>query len=1339
MKTSAYLLILLAGIAAWAAPARDISFEHIGVDRGLSNSTVNAIAQDAAGYLWVATPDGLNRYDGDRIKVYRGFADTDSSVTRNDIRAAATAPDGSLWAATGGAIWHYDALHDDFDRFSGPQGAIIRYILPGEHDFYVATGSGIYSFNPGDGTFTFCKGAPREVVYSLCRFKGSIYAGTAAGIYRHTGADDGWKKLPVLEHSEINTLLGHGDNLLIGTDDSGLYFYRPASGSLRNYHAGDGSGLGSDYVRSLAADADGNIWTGTFDGLYIYNPITGRFSAHTPSTDDPSSLSHSSVRAIFADNQGGVWLGTFYGGLNYYNPFNNRFGSLSRRNGSRSLNDNVVSVIAEDPYGRLWIGTNNGGVDIYTRADGSYRYITKADGLGSNDVKAIHFDTSAGKAYIGTHIGGLSVADLRTGRILSHGSAFKNVYSILPAAEPGKYWLGCLDYIALYDAASGRISVQPVTSARGRQLDNISVLFRDPQGRIWVGSESGLGVFNESDGRLVPAQVLPAEFPTNVRVNHITASPDRNSLFISTHDGLWQLRADGDSLIHYTAERGLPGNIVLASEPDNTGILWMSTNGGLASLDPAKGEIRSFSSSYGLAGKQFMPGSVLRDEKGRIYFGGISGVTFFDPASLKKNSFSAPPVLSGLRLFNKEVRPGDSTGLLQKSLAFTDRIEFRADQSTFTIEFSAANFSNGSNSYEYMLDGMNKEWTPAAPGLNSVTYSNLPAGTYTFMLRAANSDNVAASETASVEIHIRPLWYRTWWATLILVVLGLGIAAFILYYLWHKRMLEEQIRAERLDRERQHELNEMKVRFFVNMSHELRTPLSLILLPLTELIDSGVSPKVMQKLTMIKNNTLRILHIVNQLLDYRRAELGVFQLKVRSTDVNALAANIADTYRSMADHKNITFTVDSDLAEGTQTVDPEYIDLILNNLLTNAFKYTHNGQSVNLALTEDDGKLVIRVSDTGCGVAPDKLDKIFVRFYQVSDKVGGSGIGLSLVKRLVDLHHGSITVASELGKGTTFTVVIPAGADAYSPEEIEAGRAAVAESLNMPDNAKTVQLPDDFIDEEPENQPENDAASGTDEKDGEEDCRPVIMVVDDNPEILKYVADSLSENYRVLPAANGAKAIELLANANIDLIISDVMMPDIDGVQLCRTIKRNLRTSHIPVIMLSAKAELSDQMEAMKVGADDYLAKPFSMPLLLAKIKNQLHTRARLISHYSKTTLVEPDKAPLNPLDEAFLRKAMKIMEEHMDDSDFTTDMYASKMCMSRSNLHLKMKALTGESTNEMIRRVRMNKAQELLRTGLYTIAEVSSMVGFTTPSYFATTFRKFFGESPSDFLKKLR
>lgn len=538
--------------------------------------------------------------------------------------------------------------------------------------------------------------------------------------------------------------------------------------------------------------------------------------------------------------------------------------------------------------------------------------------------------------------------------------------------------------------------------------------------------------------------------------------------------------------------------------------------------------------------------------------------------------------------------------------------------------------------------------------------------------------------------------------------------------------MEAELELERRDKEHQEEINQMKMRFFINISHELRTPLTLILAPLQEIINKISDRWTRNQLEYIQRNANRLLHLVNQLMDYRRAELGVFELKVKKENAHQLIQDNFLFYDKLARHKKITYTLHSELEEKEELFDPNYLELIVNNLLSNAFKYTESGQSITVTLKEENNWLVLQVSDTGIGIPINKQGKIFERFYQIESEHVGSGIGLSLVQRLVELHHGRIELDSEEGKGSTFSVYLPQDINIYKSSELASNDAKNEEDQVYSTNSKEMY----FIDTE---KVENETIETGDKK------RGTILIVEDNNEIRHYLSSGLAELFNTLEAGNGEEALEKLKENEVDIIVTDVMMPVMDGIKLCKNVKQNIRTCHIPVIILSAKSETKDQMEGLQMGADDYIPKPFSLAILTTKIQNMMRTRRRMLERYSKSLEVEPEKITFNAMDEALLKRAVAIVEKNMDNIEFSTDEFAREMNMSRSNLHLKLKAITGESTIDFIRKIRFNEAAKLLKDGRYTVAEVSTMVGFNTPSYFATSFKKYFGCLPTEYIKKAK
>lgn len=608
----------------------------------------------------------------------------------------------------------------------------------------------------------------------------------------------------------------------------------------------------------------------------------------------------------------------------------------------------------------------------------------------------------------------------------------------------------------------------------------------------------------------------------------------------------------------------------------------------------------------------------------------------------------------------------------------------------------------------------------------TVSYSNLPQGTYKFKVKAANSDGKWNSRPTVLIINVLPVWYKTWWANFLFMSCFIALIVFIFRFFWMRKSMKAKLEMERRDKEHQEEINQMKMRFFINISHELRTPLTLILAPLQEVISQISDRWTRNQLEYIQRNANRLLHLVNQLMDYRRAELGVFELKAKKDNAHQLIQDNFLFYEKLARHKKITYSLQSEVEDKEVLFDANYLELIVNNLLSNAFKYTESGQSITVSLKEVNQELLLQVSDTGIGIPINKQGKIFERFYQIESEHVGSGIGLSLVQRLVELHHGRIELESEEGKGSTFSVYIPQDTSLYKPTELASKDDNPDNEQVYSTNAKEMY----FIDTEKK---ENETIPADPKRHG------TLLLVEDNDEIRNYLNAHLSTQFNVLKVGNGAEALETLKEQDVDIILTDVMMPIMDGIKLCKLVKQNIRTCHVPVIMLSAKGEAKDQMEGLQTGADDYIPKPFSLPILTAKIQNMIRTRRRMQEHYSKSLEVEPEKITFNAMDEELLKRAVAIVEKNMDNISFSTDEFAKEMNMSRSNLHLKMKAITGESTIEFIRKIRFNEATKLLKDGRYTIAEVSSMVGFNTPSYFATSFKKYFGCLPTEYIKKMK
>lgn len=1322
---------------------KDIKFNHFGLAEGLSNSTVFAINQDKDDNLWFATYDGVNRFNGYDFTVYRHDINDSTSIACDIARCIMVDEEKRLWIGTREGLSRYDSEQDKFINYYYQSGDGVNVPIAcmasiGRNTLMLGTDNGILLFDVSGERFltdTLSSAIHRLRPTAMRRQGDRVFIGSRRGVFTYTPATGVYAKL-------FDTPAGVGihdilyrdsENIWAATEGGGLFLYSEKGQQLKQYlHTGDERGPISNFVRSLALDKDNNLWIGTYNGLNIYNEATDRFTSFSYSDVNETGLSQNSVRSIFCDSQGGVWLGTFWAGLNYYHSLNNRFRLMKHSPYINSISDNVVSCIVEDRDYNLWIGTNDGGLNFYDshkRQFKKYGFQNPNSRIPSNDVKAVYVDPHSHLVYVGAHAGGLMVLNRRTGATEYYNKEngrlpSNNVYSIIPGKDNG-LWIATLDNLAYYDKADKQFKVV------SRDADGVKIpqssreLYIDSKQRLWIGGERGMAVYNVRHDTLKAVAAFNPQLKLKSAFTNCFFEASSGTVWVGTRNGLFAFSGDGMEPTVYTTAQGLPSNVILGILEDTYGRLWLSTNQGLSCLTPESGKFRNFSNLDGLQSNQFSTKSSCRRANGDMLFGGVNGISIFHPETLVDNPYSPDPVINHLYVFNQEVLPGDETGILEKRIRYTDKIVLSSEQNSFALSFVVSNYVSGShNTFAYKLEGYDNKWH-VQNDIRKVSYTNLPAGNYTFMVKAANNDGKWNGDPTTLKIRILPVWYQTWWAiTLFVLLVGLAILA-IERFFWIRKTMQAELRMERLDKERLEEISQMKIRFYINISHELRTPLTLIVAPLQELLDRAKGHWEREQLSYIQRNTSRLLHLVNQQMDYRRAELGVFELRPSYANAYKNLLGIFLNYKNLAKRKEIDYEFTTELQDAQMLFDENYLDLIVNNLLSNAFKYTRQG-SITLKLYRQDASLAIQVEDTGSGIAPERQQKVFERFYQAEGGHEGSGIGLHLVQRLVDLHHGTISLQSEVGRGSVFTVLLPQNEDAYTAEELQNLSVSENESRVYSTNSKDV-----YIGEE------EDADKDGEEVENTHSLKGTVLVVEDNQELRQFLVSGLSSVFNVIEAENGQVALDILKEEEADLIVTDVMMPVMDGVKLCKLVKQNIHTCHIPVYMLSAKSDVKYQLEGLQVGADDYIAKPFSMKVLRTKIMNVLRTRYRVFERYSHTMEVEPEKITNNSFDEEMIRNAIAVVEKNMDNVEFSTEQFAREMNMSRSNLHLKLKAITGKSAIDFIHKIRFNRACQLLKEGKYTVAEVSFMVGYNSPSYFAARFKKFVGCLPTEYGRK--
>ncbi|BEG97907.1 hybrid sensor histidine kinase/response regulator transcription factor [Bacteroides sedimenti] len=1334
-------LFLLISFNAQSEENNPISFSQISLNEGLSQSTIFSIAQDKTGNMWFATYDGLNKFDGYSFTVYRHDYSDANSIASDIAKVLKIDSKGVLWIGTREGLSCYDEKRDNFKNYFYKSNMQVNAIGEVKEDMLIlGTSKGVLFFDCKQQKFIRPANQKLAALTAnyITKYNEKIYIGTDNGVMVCSPEGNNLQMLsPALAGKKVQCMLRQSDyKLWIATEGAGLYMLNLRTRQMKNYRreASNGKSLSSDYIRSLALDAQNRLWIGTFNELNLYNDQTDSFQAFRSNPVEEGSLSQNSVRSIFQDAQGGMWFGTYFGGLNYYHPLKNRFGHIKRIPFQNSLNDNVTSCIVEDRNGNLWIGANDGGLNFYNAKTKQYsNYSLKGGegpGSGSNNVKAVWLDEKNGLVYIGTHAGGLSVLHYGSKQIdhynmRNSGLQDENVYAIIPA-QNGELWLGTLKGLARFNPAKRTIT--PVNSAYGgKSIANgsVTVLCRDSKNRLWVGGERGLNVY-KTDRLIDFSYIISGDKQLREAFVNSIMQDKEGRVWISTRNGLFVYNDKTGKIKHYTTKNGLPNNVIYGVLEDSYGRMWISSNKGLSCLTPDNDTFRNYTQSDGIQSNQFNNYSFCRTRSGEMYFGGINGITVFRPELLIDNPYAPKVLINDLKVFGRSVHPGDDTGILDENICMAEGIKLKASQSSFSLDLVVFNYISGKhNTFAYKLEGYDKDWNYLTDG-RTVFYSNLPSGNYVLKVKAANSDGKWNEAPTELKIRIMPVWYKSWWAIILFMAIAAGITMLVFRYLLMRKNMEAQLHLERMENDKQQELSQMKLRFFINMSHELRTPLTLIQAPLQELLSRINDKWARKQLEHIERNANRLLHMVNQLMDYRRAELGVLQLKAAERDLNETLQPIILLFDKIARRKKIEYIFQSEIEKKKMLFDPNYLEIIVNNLLSNAFKFTPEGGTISVKTEIEDNNLLISVSDTGIGIPEEKQKLIFERFYQADCEQFGTGIGLSLVKCLVELHHGTITLVSKKDCGSTFIISIPQNRDLYHPAELtrNEGEEAGYHSINQTESF--------FTDIEV-------SKAEVDEAETEEGKKRTVMVVEDNSEIQDFLNEGLSRHFNVLRASNGQEALEVMKNADVDLIITDVMMPVMDGIKLCRQVKRNLQTCHIPVIILSAKGNVEDQMEGLQVGADDYIPKPFSLSVMIAKINNMLHTRYMAIEHYSNSMEIAPEEVTFNVMDEELLKKAITVVQNNMDNIEFTTDEFARQMNMSRTNLHLKMKAITGEPTNEFIRKMRFNEAARLLKEGRYNVSEISMMVGFNTPSYFATSFKKYFGCLPSEYVKKGR
>lgn len=1340
-------------------------FERLDVDDGLSHHMVNDIYKDSAGFLWFATSSGLNRYDGHSIKVFRSIPGDSSSLIVDDIRRIFPGPDGKLWLYTHTGNCVYDSRTEKFERntdqllrklsiFSG----LITFIKKDSigNFWFVHFNSGLFYHNVSTGKtirlehkaddpstiasmqMAAVEEAPDGNIWIL--HQNGVFEKLDVSSMKVTFRSEELARRFKYENYEYSlTVDSDGDLWMANDRNYGCFLFRPSSNSMTNYTTTSSPALSSNLVREVVEGEGKRIWIATdHGGINVLHKNENTITRVLHDEDDQHSLSENNINTLYRDNEGIIWSGTFRSGVSYYHEKIFRF-QLYRHNTSNpsTLPYPEVNAFAEDKLGNLWIGTNGGGLIYFDRKKNvfkTYKHDPKnLNSLSTDVIVSLYLDHEA-ILWIGTYYGGLNRFDGKRFTHFRHDASNPRSIgddSIWEIMEDSNHnlWFGTLKAgISVYNRSKNEFFHYKSGDPNSIHTNYVSSLIEDNAGDMWIGTGYGLEVLQRSSGRFVH-YLNDQRNPSSLSNNNVLSvfQDSRGLIWIGTHGGLNLFDKERNGFRAFHEKDGLEHNMILAITEDKKGDLWMSTPTGLTKLIVKKtnGEFsftfRNYNRNDGLQNGAFHENAVLRCSTGELAFGGSNGFNLFQPSQLSATVSSPTVVFTDLQIFNKRVGINerfDNRVVLPQSITETKSITLGPGSNVFSVEFAALNFFHSSKiRYRYRLDGFNSEWLISNENERKVTFTNLDPGEYVLKVMPSNSEGEWTNAPATLSITILPPFWKTKIAFALYGAFIVGALLLVRWIALKRERIKTRIKYERLEAERMHELDLMKIRFFTNVSHEFRTPLTLILAPVEKLLKTESDPEEKKQFELIHRNARRLLNLVNQLLDFRKVEVQEVKLTTSEGDIVGYVRDLVYSFSDLSEKKNIRLIFQSQIEVLETYFDRDKVEKIIFNLLSNAFKFTpENGEvSVVIDATQREGGnfVVIKVIDTGIGIPLEKQDKIFERFYQAeipSNLVNqGSGIGLSIVQEFVKVHGGTIEVESSPGRGSCFTVALPANPLSTQKEG-------------------TISFDEDVEDEEIDDLVQRQAIG-----------KPVVLLVEDNEDFRSYLRDNLRETYHVIEASNGKLGMQKALAQLPDLIVSDIMMPEVDGIEMCRRLKEDAHTSHIPVILLTARTAQEQKLEGFEAGADDYITKPFNFDILQTRIRNLIAQREAIQKHFPKLLEVKASEIQVTTHDEKLIKNAIEYVEANLTNKAFSVEELSRNLGMSRVLLYKKLLALTGKTPIEFIRAIRLQRAAQLLEKSQYTVSEIAYQVGINNPKYFAKYFKDEYKMLPSAYAAEKR
>lgn len=1316
--------------------ADSFNFRHYKAEDGLSLNTVSSIIQDRKGFIWIGTEGGLNRFDGYRFKIYSSNEQEDSVLWTGYISSLIEGRNGNIWIGTDVGLYTYHPENEKITRFTLKAdnteitGTVNNISEDKSGNIWISTyGQGIFQFNPTTEKLEQYRIIIEGATSKAYDFINHIFVDSSNQVWACPKTPDNplitfdrtancFRVYAFKEQNQLSVYKMFEDsqqNLWLGTWDQGICKLDKKNRTVTNYLCPEQPG-GILHVHEINEYRPGVLMVGSDDGLSLFDTHTGSHQLFTSSEIDPYSISDKFVYPILKDREGGIWIGTYYGGVNYISPNSGLFERYIHSRYVNSVNGNVIGGFTEDKHGNIWIASDDGGLNVLnpkTAKFSVYMPNPTKNSISYHNVHALCWDDD--KLWIGTYAGGLNVLDTKTGLFRVYNSVNSDpktldggsIYAIYKDRN-NRMWVATMSGVNLYNRETDDFT-------RVKQFNATTIdIVQDQKGWIWFVT-IGKGVF-----RLNPQTNKWVNYNTSHGNKSALPSNQLSSILLDSKQNLWFGTTNGLCRYNYTNDSfdayvlNIPCNSITSIIEDND-YLWLTTTKGLVRYNTLNSNVQVFTQSDGLVSDQFIVNSGFKSSSGKIYVGTANGFNAFYPQRVNTNKDIPSVAITDFEIFNQSITI-DPDGPLKKSLNYTDNIKLSYKQNVFTITFAALSYTTPQkNKYAYKLEGFDKDWN-YVNNQHRATYTNLPAGKYKFHVRASNSDGLWNDQGTSLVIIIHPPFWLSTGFKLIYLLLAVSLVLYLFRYYRQRTERRHHKKIKELNQEKEKEVYDAKIQFFTMIAHEIRTPVSLIIGPLEKIFSSGFRfPESLRRdLNMIDRNSQRLLHLVNQLLDFRKAEQGAMVMCFSRQNIYQLLCNISDRFKPMMERNMISFALDCTDKEFEAVIDPEAFTKIVSNLLTNATKFAKSQIHLSCIPHFQDSAFELRVLDNGPGIPDDEKEKVFKPFYQTSEgKKQGTGIGLSLVKSLVEAHSGSVSITDTYPSGVIVTVHFP-----INNVETHCTQASASDVLaHLPDSYDAAFEPAVALDKH-------------------SDKCPVVLIVEDNIDMCNFLSESFSSEYHVLTAENGIEGLEQLKKFEVNLIISDLMMPLMNGMEFCKSVRENILWSHIPFVMLTAKTDLDSKIDSINLGADSYVEKPFSISFLKAQISNLIESRKLLRKKYSEMPFVSITTIAGNSSDEQFLSKVNEIIERNISNEDFSIDQLAEELCISRSGLFAKIKTLADITPNDLIQLIRLKKAAGYLIQQEHRVNEVAYMVGFNNPSYFSKCFQKQFGMRPVDFVK---